>query len=323
MNFNNLSLICSAPGTPENPTTGLNVWGKGIPAPPWSYEYAYPADCLRPIYVVPQFTTGFTSGVPITTAVTGGAPAFWNGPPVRFKVAIDQIDSNTGKPGPKGADQRVILTNQEQAILAYIKRVANPDVWDDQFQQAIVVLLGARLAIPLTGDKGLAQLKPSEANQFITLARQSDGNEGLTVNDVTPDWIRTRGISYRLGVLTEHHVRLGPNVEYVLMPTAADAMYPGGPKQGLGNKTAQASEYPAFTQEQWEDWLKKPASPGLYGARKDGNLEEFMANKPEGFLVDPKHPDLGKIKNDVDIYTLPDRPNDLLAIPKPKQVPVA
>ena len=194
--FNNLSLICSAPGTPENPSAGNSTWNKGIPAPPWSYEYVYPSDCLRPVYIVPQFTTGFTSGVPITTAVTGGAPAFWNGPPVRYRVAVDQIGQD-GKPSAGGVDQRVILTNQEQAILAYVKRVTNPDVWDDQFQQALVAALAGRLVISLTGDKGLAQLKMSEANQFIQMARVSDGNEGLTVNDVTPDWIRTRGISYQ------------------------------------------------------------------------------------------------------------------------------
>jgi hypothetical protein len=196
MNFQNLSLICSAPGTPENPSAGSSTWQKGIPAPPWSYEYSYPSDCLRPVYVVPQFTTGFTSGVPITTAVTGGAPAFWNGPPVRFKVAIDQIGPK-GTPDSQGQDQRVILTNQEQAILAYVKRVTDPDVWDDQFQQALVSALAGRLVISLTGDKGLAQLKMQEANQYIQMARVSDGNEGLTVNDVTPDWIRTRGISYQ------------------------------------------------------------------------------------------------------------------------------
>ena len=196
INFNNLSLICAAPGTPENPGAGLNVWEKGIPPPPWSYEYAYPSDCLRAVYIVPQFTTGFTSGVPITTAVTGGAPAFWNGPPVRFRVVVDQIGTN-GKPDPNGQDQQVIVTNQEQAILCYVRRVVNPDVWDSQFQQALVAALAARLVVSLTGDKGLAQLKLQEANQHITLARQMDGNEGLTVNDVTPDWIRTRGISYQ------------------------------------------------------------------------------------------------------------------------------
>lgn len=195
-NFANLSLICAAPGTPENPSAGSTTWQRGIPPPPWSYEYAYPSDCLRPIYVVPQFTTGFASGVPITTAVTGGAPAFWNGPPVRFQVAIDQIGSN-GLPQDGGKDQRVILTNQEMAILCYIRRVVNPDTWDDQFQQALVAALAGRLVIALVGDKGLAQLALQEANRYVNLARQGDGNEGLTVNDVTPDWIRTRGISYQ------------------------------------------------------------------------------------------------------------------------------
>jgi hypothetical protein len=196
-NFTPLALLAAAPGTPENPTAGADVWMKGVPPPPWSYEYAYPNDCLRPIYVVPQFTTGFTSGVPITTAVTGGAPAFWNGPPVRFKVGIDQINIVTGKPSTDGVDQRVILTNQEQAILAYIKRVTNPDVWDDLFTNAFVNTLASRLVISLTGDRGLAQLQVQLANQTITQARVMDGNEGLTVNDVTPDWIRTRGISYQ------------------------------------------------------------------------------------------------------------------------------
>jgi len=198
-NFQNLALICAAPGTPENQTAGQSTWQKGIPPPPWAYEYAYPSDCIRPIYIVPQFSTGFASGVPITTAITGGAPAFWNGPPVRFQVSVDQIDPGTGLPSnaPTAVDQRVILTSQEFAILCYIKRVTNPSVWDDQFQQALVAALGARLVIHLTGDKGLAQLKIQEANEFIRQARVGDGNEGLTINDVTPDWIRTRGVSYQ------------------------------------------------------------------------------------------------------------------------------
>ncbi len=193
-NFNNLALICAAPGTPENPTVGASSWQKGIPPPPWSYEYAYPSDCLRPLWIVPQFTTGFASGVPITTAITGGAPQFWNGPPVRFKVGIDQINLNTGLPATLGADQKVIWTNQEQAILCYIKRVIDPDVWDSQFEQAMVSALAARLVFALTGDKGLANLKITEANGFVQIARSVDGNEGLTVNNVTPDWIRIRGI---------------------------------------------------------------------------------------------------------------------------------
>lgn len=193
-NFNTLSLVCSAPGTPENPTSTTNAWAKGIPPPPWAYEYAYPADCLRPLLVVPQFTTGFASGVPITTAVTGGAPTFWNGPPVRFKVGIDQLTN--GVPAVGGADVKVIWTNQEGAILAYIKDIQDPGVMDDQLTMAWASYLSSKMAIDLTGDKQLANLRVQDANSMIQVARCGDGNEGLTVNDITPDWIRIRGIDF-------------------------------------------------------------------------------------------------------------------------------
>jgi len=194
-NTNNLALICAAPGTPENPSQGTSSWQKGQPPPPWAYEYAYPADCLRPLWIVPQFTTGFASGVPITTAVTGGAPQFWNGPPVKFRVAIDQIGPS-GKPSNIGSDTKVILTNQEAAILTYIKQISDPNIMDALFVEAWVSALAARLVVALTGDKPLANMKLQEANSHIIAARQADGNEGLTINDVTPDWIRARGIDF-------------------------------------------------------------------------------------------------------------------------------
>lgn len=193
-NYNNLALICAAPGTPENPTTGVTLWEKGIPAPPWTYEYAYPADCLRPLWIVPQFNTGFVGVVPITTAVTGYQAMFWTGPPVKFKVSIDQLVN--GVPAVGGVDTKVILTNQEFAILCYIKNITDPGIMDEQFIEGWVELLGSRLAIALTGDKALANQKIQNANSAIQIARTGDGNEGLTVNDVTPDWIRIRGIDF-------------------------------------------------------------------------------------------------------------------------------
>src|SRR6516165_7708242 len=90
--FFTMTYISSVPGTPENSSQGTALWQQGQPPPPWAYEYQYPVDCLRPLYIVPQFQSGFASpGVPITTAVTGGSVAFWQGPPVRFKVATDQF----------------------------------------------------------------------------------------------------------------------------------------------------------------------------------------------------------------------------------------
>ena len=279
-NYNTLTFITSQPGTPENANSTQTVWAKGLPAPPWAYEYQYPADCLRACFIVPQFNTGATiSGVPIFPTVTGGVPAFWNGPAVKFKVSIDQFfgatavaiagggtgyaaqeiitleepssglgapaqvrvltvngsgviltcelvtsvidttiagsyfeaptnpvaqDSTTGSGTgatfnltmqTQQASQRVILTNQSDAIMAYIKQVTDPNIMDPLFQDAWINILGARLCMALTGDKALANMLTQGANAMIVEARKADGNEGLTVNDVTPDFIRVRGYS--------------------------------------------------------------------------------------------------------------------------------
>ncbi len=289
-NFDGLTLITSTPGTPENSTVGTATWQKGQPAPPWAYEYQYPVNCLRACWVVPQFTSGFASGIPITTAITGASPTYWNGPPVRFKVGVDQfltvasavvsaggtgyavgdiitldgpqagVSSSTMPNGAPAkllvatlsgsavatvtvanqilgaaasvggsyfsrptnpvaqysttgsgtgatftltftsnttkADQRVIYTNQQLAILAHVKQVTDPNVMDPLFLDAWSSALAARLAFQLSGDKALANMKLSEANGSIQLARGADANEGLQVNDVTPDWIRVRGINF-------------------------------------------------------------------------------------------------------------------------------
>jgi hypothetical protein len=280
----NLTYVTSSPGTPENATAATNLWQPGQPSPPWNYEYQYPVDCLRPCWIIPSTQTGFAGGIPITTAVTGGAASFWQGPPVKFKVQNDQFlpvtaaaiasagtgyvvgevitlagtpsgsppigapcqltvtsvggggtvtgvsiintvigeaaslggsyfglqinpvaqGSSTGvgvgatfnlTQGPV-ASQRVILCNQEFAIGVYVQDITDPNIMDDAFQDAWVKVLGATLTIPLTGDKKLANLAIQEANQIVMQARTMDGNEGFTVNDITPDWIRIRGVDF-------------------------------------------------------------------------------------------------------------------------------
>lgn len=99
------------------------------------------------------------------------------------------------------ASQRVILTNQEFAVLQYVKDVTDIDVMDPSFQDAWINVLGARLCMVLTGDKTLANQAIQQANGFIIEARKNDGNEGLTINDKTPDWISVRGIEYADGGL--------------------------------------------------------------------------------------------------------------------------
>lgn len=92
--------------------------------------------------------------------------------------------------------QRVILTNAQNALLNYNIQLTDPNVMDPLFQDAWVSILGARLVMALTGDKTLANLRIQACNAAIEEARKADGNEGLTINDVTPDWIRGRGINF-------------------------------------------------------------------------------------------------------------------------------
>lgn len=91
------------------------------------------------------------------------------------------------------APQRVVLCNQEQAILCYNGLITDPNLMDPLFQDAWIHILAARLTFQLTGDKGNANLQIGLANNAIMEARKADGNEGITVNDVMPDFLRIRG----------------------------------------------------------------------------------------------------------------------------------
>lgn len=283
----NLTYITSVPGTPENTSAATNLWQPGQPSPPWGYEYQYPVDCLRMCWLIPAIQTGFAGGVPITTAVTGGAPTTMLGAPIRYKVQNDQfipvtaaavasggtgaavgdiitlpIGPNTsppigapaqllvtGAPGgvinavsvvsvvngeaiPLGGSyfaaqtnpvaqasttgvgvgatfnltfgsvisQRVILTNQEFATGVYVQQLTDPNAFDALFRDALYCIVGATMTMGLSGDKKLANLAIEIANKAIVDARAIDGNEGLTINDVTPDWIRTRGVCWTDGL---------------------------------------------------------------------------------------------------------------------------
>jgi hypothetical protein len=131
-----------------------------------------------------------------TGTVTGGS-YFSTQQPVLGTGQQNTSGSGTGATfsltfGPQGA-QRVILSNQETAILCYNTRVTDPNVMDEWFQDAWVAVLASRLVFQLSGDKALANQALTTANHIIAEARIADGNENLTVNDVTPDWMRTRG----------------------------------------------------------------------------------------------------------------------------------
>jgi hypothetical protein len=64
---------------------------------------------------------------------------------------------------------------------------------DPQFQDAWINITASRIAFTLRGDIGTANSLVAQANSLIMEARKSDGNEDVTVNDITPDFLRIRG----------------------------------------------------------------------------------------------------------------------------------
>lgn len=182
-----LSMLKAAPGTPE--ATGSGPWDPAtMPAPPWLYEYAYPADCLLVRYVSPAPLDAGSSITPPLFSSGGGheAPVLM-GRAVPFVVA-SSIDNSS-------LPIRVVLANARAALGTYTARIEAPELWDDGFQEALVSALASRFSVALTGNLELAQRAAQQAMQALFTARAQDGNEGLTRLDHVPDWLAARGVS--------------------------------------------------------------------------------------------------------------------------------
>lgn len=146
---------------------------------PWIFEYEYPADCVAARYIMPLMQSN-----PGTVPGAASVP-YAMGAQVRFIVSSD--DDAQANP------IKVILTNQPNATLVYTRLITNTGLFDDVFVQALAFYLAHRISIPLSGDKALAKMNFELAQRLSVEAQTSNGNEGITVIDQVPDWIRVRG----------------------------------------------------------------------------------------------------------------------------------
>lgn len=201
-----LSLLKSAPGTPENPTGA--AWNPAtMPAPPWLYEYAYPSDCLLARYVAAPPTSYQNITPPIfSTPLSGPVPAPVSRPSP-FVVA-SSTDTNSNP-------INVILCSVQEAICCYTMRVTTEDLWDAAFQEAMAFALGSRLALSLTGNVEVARVAAQQAMSALVTARARDGNEGTTTLDHVPDWLLARGYAPAFG--TNNYVAPWINPPFLVM----------------------------------------------------------------------------------------------------------
>lgn len=165
-----LTLLQTAPGVDSEPVTDL-PWT----FMPWSYEYAYPSDCLKFRLMVPT-----VPGQPFIPR-----PWLLGLPPVRWEMSSD-LDTNS-------TPIRCLLTDQPSAVGVYTFDCTNPDMFDDLYMDALVFTLAANLAMPVSGNPTVANGMRSKAMDAVQRAMVADGNEGLRTQNSTPDWIAIRG----------------------------------------------------------------------------------------------------------------------------------
>lgn len=96
------------------------------PPSPWTYEYAFPTDCMRMRYVRPGPLTGGTRN---------------NNPtPLLFKEYNDQTQS---------PPIRAILSDQNPAVLVYNGDITDPTTWPPEFIKTFVAALAEKLSFGL------------------------------------------------------------------------------------------------------------------------------------------------------------------------------
>lgn len=181
-----LSLLWAANGTPENPQ------GTTLPLPPtpWLYGYQLPVDCLHVRAIVPS--NPIPSGGAQQTTNSINSPVWVPGSgQIPFAVAYG-VD-------PDNNPITVVLTNQSQAQIIYTVNQPNPQIWDSQFQSAMVASLAAYFVPALSLSMPLMKSSIEMAQRLIMQARVADGNEGTTTVDHVPDWIRARSAGYGSG----------------------------------------------------------------------------------------------------------------------------
>lgn len=122
----------------------------------WDYVYQAPADILRALYIV------------------------------------DVNDKDNFKIPYELRTDRVILTDEPDARLRYIKDISDPSLFDEQFVEAFSYRLAADLAMPLTGKAEYANAMTNLYNLTVRAAMASDAKERRRENTLHRDFITAR-----------------------------------------------------------------------------------------------------------------------------------
>ena len=132
----------------------------GTPPSLWTFMYLYPIDALRIL--------GITNPLGRDLEV------------VKYEI------------GRNASDKRCVFTDEESPEIVYIAQITNTEEYDPEFTLALSFGLAARLAMPLTGDRGIATELQALADKYVHIAWETDSSEGIEPSKPEATWITDR-----------------------------------------------------------------------------------------------------------------------------------
>lgn len=165
-------------------TLALGELSAGFTLPQnWAYCYAVPSDCIRILTLtrrmidinsmIPIFSNNMDPQLVIDALVPGE----------RYELSALEDQSQT-----------IIYTNIKPAYLTYCRRITNVNLFDQGFQDALVMVLASRICYPLTAKSVRSRELAASAKQYIDEAEAESANEqqDTNFNDFIPDYIADR-----------------------------------------------------------------------------------------------------------------------------------
>lgn len=144
--------------------------------PGWTYAYSYPTECLAARRIWNE-----TDGLP-GTIYDPSTDLYRSTGKIPFEVrAAEDLDN------------RVILTDKEDAVLIFTAKITDPNLFDSQFIEIMAYKLAADLAIPLRADaKKRAELYQTYLT-FLQGAQAESANEGYEAPTNDNSFTQARG----------------------------------------------------------------------------------------------------------------------------------
>lgn len=149
----------------------------------WSYAYAKPADCIRPLRILTLTTI---NAVLLDASFDG---VFWPASALR-----DELFTERGS-AAFDVEGGVIRTHQPEAVLLYLRDVTDTTKWGPSVTAALGMMLAGYVAGPIIkGMEGarIGQSWRQSAMLEVAKAAAADGNGSSETSDFTPAHMRAR-----------------------------------------------------------------------------------------------------------------------------------